>query len=84
MAQPEDFTWLGPVVRSARERCGMTPTQLARRSGVSRWTIDRLETSERIPTLIALKKLADALDIPLSQVFQRAERGPCSTPATTH
>ncbi len=56
------------IIRKFRNERGLTQTELASKIGVSRSTIAKYETGERIPSLLTLKKIADYLKIPLSEL----------------
>jgi transcriptional regulator with XRE-family HTH domain len=57
-------------------RGDMSALELSRRSGVARNTIAALENGEGNPTLDTLYALADALDVPLSDLLERPPAGP--------
>jgi Predicted transcriptional regulators len=58
------MTTFGQRVQSARERRGLSQTQLALRSGVPQATVSRIESGIRAGTGVAvLKKLALALGV---------------------
>lgn len=61
---------MGYKLKEAREEAKMTQQQLSEKSGVSRVTIVSLEngTSNNV-TIGTLKKLADALDKTINQIF---------------
>ena len=72
---PDDIEWrLAVSLKALRLEKAMTLDRLAEQSGVSRATIARIEAGETSPTLNALKKLASALDIPLSRLMAAAEQ----------
>jgi predicted nucleotidyltransferase/DNA-binding XRE family transcriptional regulator len=50
----------GGLVRSARERAGMSARDLAAKSGVSTSTVTRIERGEINPTVTMLERLLDA------------------------
>lgn len=73
--QPTDeFVWLGSAIRAAKKHRGLRTVDLCRRSGVSRWTLERIESSRSVPTLQVLAKISIALDLSLSCLLSR----PCS------
>lgn len=61
---------MGYKLKEAREEAKLTQQQLADKSGVSRVTIGAIEngTSKNV-TLGTLRKLADALDKTINQIF---------------
>ncbi|MBI2091737.1 MAG: helix-turn-helix transcriptional regulator [Deltaproteobacteria bacterium] len=62
------------IVRSARQRAGLTQAGLARRAGTSQVVIARLEsgTDHRIPSLDLLQRIAQALHFQLMISFDMA------------
>ena len=59
---------LGARVKKLRRARGLTLDELAGRSGVSRAMISKLERGEKNPTLVVAAKLAEGLDLTLSQL----------------
>ncbi|MEJ7819169.1 MAG: XRE family transcriptional regulator [Rubrobacteraceae bacterium] len=65
---------LGVRVRELRRGRGLTLEGLAERSGVSRAMISKLERGEKNPTLVIAAKLAEGLEVTLSQLAGVEER----------
>ncbi|MGI8857766.1 MAG: helix-turn-helix domain-containing protein [Thermomicrobiales bacterium] len=61
------------LLREARHRHRMTMEELADRAGVHRTYIGLLERGERQPTIEVAVRLADALNVRLSNVIEQAE-----------
>lgn len=61
------------LLREARQRRRMTMEELADRAGVHRTYIGLLERGERQPTIDVAVRLADALNVRLSNVIEQAE-----------
>ncbi|HFL2186746.1 TPA: helix-turn-helix transcriptional regulator [Pseudomonas putida] len=59
----------GLRVRELRLASGMTQEAFADRCGFARTYMSRIETGGANPSLVAIKILADALDIELSELF---------------
>ncbi len=59
---------LGARVRELRRGRGLTLQGLAEKSGVSRAMISKLERGEKNPTLVIAAKLAEGLEVTLSQL----------------
>lgn len=66
---------VGAAVREAREAAGLSVADLAKRSGVSRAMIAKVERAEAQPTAVLLGRLSGALGLALSALVARAERG---------
>ncbi|HLI52036.1 MAG TPA: helix-turn-helix transcriptional regulator [Thermomicrobiaceae bacterium] len=64
---------LGPTLRSLRVQHGWSITELARRSGVSRSQLTRLELGRSVPSFVTLDRLAVALDVSFNYLIS-AER----------
>ena len=57
-------------IKEARERAGMTQTELAEKSGVSRSIINQLETGKRdVTSSKTLVKIASALGVNIGDIF---------------
>ncbi len=56
-------------LRDIRKQHGMTQAELARESGVSRYTIVQIETAGLQPTLKVCRAICAALDVTLDEVF---------------
>lgn len=63
---------LGMRIRKQRKRLGLTQTELAERAGISVMSIRRYETMEREPTLETMRKICDALDSTLADLWPEA------------
>ncbi len=59
---------LGERLRALRRERGLTLEVLAGRSGVSRAMISKLERGEKNPTLVVAAKVAEGLEVSLSQL----------------
>jgi transcriptional regulator with XRE-family HTH domain len=64
----------GEVLKSAREKAGMTQEKLAFEADIDRTYISRLENNKMSPTLDTLLLLGDALGVPASTLIARVER----------
>ncbi len=62
------------LLRRERLRRGMSMTQLAERSGLSRQMISYIEQGMRNPTLDTLLRITNALNIDLSKLIKRASK----------
>lgn len=67
---------LAERIRLWRKRHGMTQADLAIRSGISVSFISMIERGERSPSYDTLVQLAQALDIPLSELFRAENEAP--------
>ena len=85
---------VGPRLRRLRTRRGVTLTQLAAETGISKSTLSRLETGQRKPSLELLLPLAQAHQVPARRARRRtrgrrpahpaqapAPQRPCRLPA---
>jgi transcriptional regulator with XRE-family HTH domain len=64
---------VGGRLRRVREARGMSQRALARRSGISNATISQIESGSLNPSVGALKRILDAIPMPLADFFADAE-----------
>ena len=64
----------GTRLREVRERQGITQEKLGERADVDRKTINRIENGMYSPRLDNVFQIADALDVPVTELF-----GACGT-----
>lgn len=62
------------LIWERRQERGMTLRQLEERSGISRSTLQRLESGQQSPTLDQLDWIADALHVSISQLYTVCKR----------
>lgn len=65
---------LGQRVRELRKERGWTLETAAKRAGLARSTLSKIENEQMSPTYEALKKLADGLNISIPQLFTAPSR----------
>jgi transcriptional regulator with XRE-family HTH domain len=66
--------WLGVAIRKRREAKGLSQEELAERADLHRTYVSMVERSIRNISVDALSGIADALELPTSQLIQQAER----------
>jgi XRE family transcriptional regulator, regulator of sulfur utilization len=66
---------LGTRVRALREGMGLSLRELAARTGVSPPMLSQVERGETSPTLTVAERIADGLELTLSQLLRLDERG---------
>jgi len=66
---------VGPRLRRVRKERGVTLTDLAERTGISKSTLSRLENGQRRPSLELLLPLAQAYGVPLDDLVGAPEVG---------
>jgi transcriptional regulator with XRE-family HTH domain len=62
---------LGLRIRSLRENAGISQEALGHLSGLHRTYVGAIERGERNPSVLSLKKIADALEINLGELFDK-------------
>jgi len=60
-------------IRLRRAELGISHETLSEKAGIDRSSIGRLESGERLPTLLYFFDLAKGLDVPLWELIRRAE-----------
>lgn len=71
MRKGEKQMTLGKYLKKAREKKGLSVRELAKLVGVAHTTIYKYETDEHEPRISHLKWIAQALDIPLTELVER-------------
>jgi transcriptional regulator with XRE-family HTH domain len=66
-------------LRNIREMKKLSQGELARRSGLLRCYLSRVENGHTVPTIETLEKFARAFDIPMYQLFYEDEKSPEQT-----
>lgn len=61
---------VGPRIRTLRTRKGMSMRALADASGLSINTISKIEREESSPTVLSLRRIANALEVPVISLFR--------------
>lgn len=64
---------IGEQIRRERKRQGLTMEQLGERMGISGSLVGRYERDEENPKIETIKRFADALDIPISELYPEFE-----------
>ncbi len=73
MTDPADPTAVGQRIRALREGMGMSLRELALRCGVGAATLSQVERGESSPTLAVAARIADGLELSLSQLLRLDE-----------
>jgi DNA-binding XRE family transcriptional regulator len=68
-ALPIDGARLGARLRELRVEAGLTQAELARRTGIHRPNIARVEAGRHTPSLETLARLASAIGVPTTRVL---------------
>ncbi len=77
-ADTQQAITIGPRVKALREAGGLSLRDLAERSGVSAPMLSQVERGETSPTLAVAARIADGLDLRLSQLLRLDEGGSVS------
>lgn len=70
------------LLRTARERSGLSQTELARRTGVAQSVVSAYEAGKRQPALTTLSKLIAATGHTLAISLERSDPSVCGLPDT--
>ena len=73
--EPYDVTSVGPRVRALRDAMGLSLRELALRCGVSAPMLSQVERGETSPTLQVAARIAQGLELRLSQLLRLDEGG---------
>ena len=66
---------VGRLVRMGRAKRGMTRRQLAQGSGASERYLAQIESGQGNPSVIILRSIAEALDVPVNELLPRSNGG---------
>jgi transcriptional regulator with XRE-family HTH domain len=61
---------IGREVHSAREKLGITISELAKSAGISAGMLSKIENGQTSPSLSTLQSLAKALNVPVTSLFK--------------
>ena len=64
---------LGNAIKQKRSALGISQEELAARAGLHRTYVSEVERGERNPSITSVEKLAHALDISITSLFERTE-----------
>lgn len=67
--KPEILVAFGEIVRAFRKAKGFSQEELADQSGLHRTYIGMIERGEKNLTLVSISKIAEALQISMSELF---------------
>jgi transcriptional regulator with XRE-family HTH domain len=70
MEEKEMLLLVGIRIKHRRFEVNISQDELANRVGMSSRLVSRLETGEALPSILRLKKITDALDYSLSDLFR--------------
>jgi transcriptional regulator with XRE-family HTH domain len=73
---------LGRSIRAIRDEKGLDPKQLAQKAGVRHWRVTAAEEGRLDIDYESLVKLADALDVGVATIVERADR--CQDEGMSH
>lgn len=73
MTDDELAAIIGKNVRAARDAADLTQAELARRSGIAVPNVSRLERGTHLPSVATLKKVSDALRVPICSLLDPPE-----------
>ncbi|TPW21771.1 MAG: transcriptional regulator [Elusimicrobia bacterium] len=74
MRETELLAQVGAGIRAWRKRSGLTIGRLAEAAGIDGGFLATIETGKKAPSIVTLAKLAQALDIRLSDLFRTVPR----------
>ncbi len=65
---------LGATVRARRVELRISQPEVAKRVGTSQSHVSRIETNQCVPSVVMLTKLANALQMPVAELLEAAQR----------
>lgn len=73
-ANSESYCSFGRAVRSIRSQQGISQEALAERAGLDRTYVGGVERGERNPSLSSIRKIANSLNVAVSELFVLSEQ----------
>jgi transcriptional regulator with XRE-family HTH domain len=73
-AKPDIRERFGFAVKARREELGLTQEDLAEKAGIHRTYLSDIERGSRNVSLVNIERVAAALTLPISELFQLVER----------
>lgn len=67
---------IGTTIRAYRLQKGLSQGDIEKKTGLLRCYLSRVENGHTVPSLDTLSKIAQALDLPISQFFADDSLGP--------
>lgn len=67
---------IGSKIKRIRKSQGLTLAELSGKAGVSASFLSQIENGKQIPTIVTLKKIADALETPVKELFNIQTEAP--------
>ena len=64
----------GAAIKTRRLNIGLSQEEFAHRSGLHRTYISDIERGVRNPSLVSIKRICDALDTRVSEIFSAMEK----------
>ena len=64
--QPANY--ISSKIKSLREECDWSQSKLAKESGVTASAISMIENAQRVPSLVVIRKICDALKVSVSEL----------------
>lgn len=72
MEKTDIYAFIGARIRQERKARGLTLEELSSLVGMNTSFLHYIERNKRKPSLVMVKKIADALGVPLDQLFRGA------------
>ena len=60
---------VGKRIRKLRDKAGFSQAQLAKKTGLARATVNRIETGKTLPSLSTLRKLAEVFNLSVTELL---------------
>lgn len=70
----ERLKYLAKNIKAERIRKGLSQSQLAELIGISKRSISQIEQSRQIPSAFKVFDIANALDIPIEELFKNISK----------
>lgn len=70
----QNTSHIAQKIKVLREECGWNQSRLAKEAGVTASAISMIESGQRAPSLVVIRKISDALKVSVSELTGEASR----------
>jgi transcriptional regulator with XRE-family HTH domain len=64
----QNAQYISTKIKSLRDECGWNQSELAKKSGVTASAISMIESGQRVPSLVVIRKISDGLKVSVAEL----------------
>ncbi|MDE0011470.1 MAG: helix-turn-helix transcriptional regulator [Candidatus Poribacteria bacterium] len=65
---PQSAEYISEKIKKLREECDWSQSDLAKKAGITASAISMIERGQRVPSLVVIRKISDALKVSVSEL----------------